>query len=90
MRTHLRDNSCSSRYISNREDSFCCGARTPGNYVPGLLEDTARERLREFESTGADLLVTACAYCKDSFQEVMSEKNKGRVKDLTEFVDERT
>jgi Fe-S oxidoreductase len=74
----------------NREDSFCCGARTPGNYVPGLLEDTARERLREFESTGADLLVTACAYCKDSFQKVMSEEDKGRVKDLTEFVDERT
>jgi len=74
----------------NREDSFCCGARTLGNYVPGLLEDTARERLREFESTGADLLITSCAYCKDSFQKVMSEKDKGRVKDLTEFVDERT
>jgi Fe-S oxidoreductase len=74
----------------NREDSFCCGARTLGNYVPGLLEDTARERIREFEATGADLLITACAYCKDSFQKVMSEKDRGRVKDLTELVDERT
>ena len=74
----------------NRENSFCCGARTLGNYVPGLLEDTARERVSEFEATGADLLITACAYCKDSFQKVMSEKDRGRVKDLTELVDERT
>jgi heterodisulfide reductase subunit D len=74
----------------NREDSFCCGARTPGGYIPGLAEDTARERLREFEATGADLLVTACAYCRDSFRKVMPVKDRARVKDLTELVDERT
>jgi heterodisulfide reductase subunit D len=74
----------------NREDSFCCGARALGDYIPNLSEDTARERVREFEATGADLLVTACAYCKDSFQKVMSEKDRGRVKDLAELADERT
>jgi heterodisulfide reductase subunit D len=76
--------------VRNRENSFCCGARTLGNYVPNLSEDTARERVKEFEATGADLLITACAYCKDSFQKVMPAKDTARVKDLTELVDERT
>jgi heterodisulfide reductase subunit D len=74
----------------NRENSFCCGARSLGNYVPGLAEDTAKERVKEFEATGADLLITACAYCKDAFQKVMPAKDKEMVKDLTELVDERT
>jgi heterodisulfide reductase subunit D len=73
-----------------RENSFCCGARTLGNYIPHLSEDTARERIREFEETGADLLITACAYCKEIFQEVLSSQGRERVKDLTELVDERT
>jgi Fe-S oxidoreductase len=74
----------------NRENSFCCGARVAGNYVPNLSDDTARERIKEFEGTGTDLLITACAYCKDHFQKVMPAKDRGRVKDLAEFVDERT
>ena len=74
----------------NRENSFCCGARTLGEYVPGLSEDTARERAREFEATGAELLITACAYCRDNFRKVMPAEDRARVKDLTELVDERT
>jgi heterodisulfide reductase subunit D len=73
----------------NRENSFCCGARALGNYVPNLSKDTARERIKEFKATGADLLITACAYCKDNFQKVMPGKDKAKVKDLVEFVDER-
>jgi len=76
--------------VRNRESSFCCGARALGNYVPNLSEDTARERIKEFETTGADLLVTACAYCKENFQKVMPAKDRERVKDLTELVNERT
>ncbi|MDH5365203.1 MAG: (Fe-S)-binding protein, partial [Dehalococcoidia bacterium] len=76
--------------VRNRENSFCCGARALGNYVPNLSEDTARERIKEFETTGADLLITACAYCKENFQKVMPAKDRERVKDLTELVDERT
>jgi len=72
----------------NRENSFCCGARVLGSYVPNLSKDTPRERIKEFKATGADLLITACAYCKDNFQKVMPGKDK--VKDLVEFVDERT
>lgn len=74
----------------NREDSFCCGAGVLGEYIPGLAEDTARERLKEFEATGADLLVTACTRCREAFQKVMSAKDRQRVRDLTELVEERT
>jgi Fe-S oxidoreductase len=74
----------------NREDAFCCGARTLGNYIPNLSEDTARERVREFEDTGADLLITACGFCKEIFQKVLPAQKKARVKDLTELVDEWT
>ena len=74
--------------VRNRENSFCCGARALGNYVPNLSEDTAKERIKEFEATGADLLITACAYCKDNFQNVMPGMDK--VKDLIEFVNEHT
>ena len=76
--------------VRNREDSFCCGARALGNYIPNLSEDNARERIKDFEATGADLLVTACAYCKDNFQKVLPAGDRQLVKDLTELVDERT
>jgi len=76
--------------VRNRENSFCCGARALGNYLPNLSEDTARERIKEFEDTGADLLITACPYCKEIFQKVLPDGDQDRVKDLAELVDERT
>ncbi|MDD5703154.1 MAG: (Fe-S)-binding protein [Dehalococcoidales bacterium] len=74
----------------NRANSFCCGARTLGNYMPDMPEWTAKERIKEFEATGADLLVTACPYCKDNFRKVLPDKDKGKVIDLVELVDRRT
>lgn len=73
----------------NRENSFCCGYRILGNYVPNLAKDTAKERLREFKATGAELLITACAYCKEAFQKAMPNRDRQKVKDLVEFVEER-
>ncbi len=74
----------------NRENSFCCGAGVLGEYIPGLAEGTARERLKEFKDTGADILVTACNRCRDAFRKVMPAGDRKRVKDLTELVEERT
>jgi heterodisulfide reductase subunit D len=74
----------------NRENSFCCGARAVGSYFPQMAERTAGERMKDFQATGVELLITACAYCKDNFLKVLPEKDKYRVKDLTELVDERT
>jgi heterodisulfide reductase subunit D len=72
----------------NRENSFCCGARAAGNYFPNFSEENARQRIQEFYETGADLLVTCCAYCQEVFQKVMDTGKQ--VKDLIELVDERT
>ena len=72
----------------NREDSFCCGARAVGNYFPGFPEENAGKRIKEFKETGADLLITCCPSCQEIFQKVLGEE-KGQVKDLAEFVNER-
>ena len=72
----------------NRRNSFCCGARARDYYFPHFSKKTTLERVTEFEKTGADLMITACQYCKDAFQKVVL--NNDIVKDLTEFLDERT
>jgi heterodisulfide reductase subunit D len=74
----------------NKQNSFCCGARATGNYMPDMNAWTARERVKEFKATGADLLITACPYCTENFRKVMPAKDKGRVTDLLTLVDERT
>jgi Fe-S oxidoreductase len=74
----------------NKQNSFCCGARALGNYMPGMNEWAAKARLKEFEATGADLLITACPYCADNFQKVLGANEKDRVKDLFALVDEWT
>ena len=72
----------------NREQSFCCGARALGSYFRDFSEETAKERIAEFLETKADLLITACPYCKEIFGKVLG-KGADRVQDLTEFVSER-
>jgi len=74
----------------NRENSFCCGAGALGEYFPNFREETAKERIKEFQTTGADLLITSCPYCKATFQKAMPDEDKGLVKDLLELVNERT
>ena len=60
----------------NRENNFCCGAKAVGEYFADFPEETARERIRDFEETGADLLITACPYCKEIFQKVLGDPVK--------------
>ena len=73
----------------NRQDTFCCGARAAGDYFADFSLQTARQRLAEFQDTGADIMITACPYCHDIFQKAFGEE-KDRVKELVAFVDERT
>jgi heterodisulfide reductase subunit D len=73
----------------NRANTLCCGARATANYFPKFAENIAEKKLEAFRATGADLLITSCPYCKEAFQKVMVDKDKGRVKDLTELVEER-
>jgi Fe-S oxidoreductase len=74
----------------NRIDSFCCGAKSTGNYFANFSKKNARKRLQAFSATGAEILITSCPYCKEAFQRALPVKDKKRVKDLVEFVDERT
>ena len=72
----------------NRDQSLCCGARALGNYFDAFAESAAKERMQEFFDTKAEVLITACPYCKDRFSKVL-EDSESRVQDLTEFVAER-
>ncbi|MEM2143463.1 MAG: (Fe-S)-binding protein [Candidatus Thorarchaeota archaeon] len=51
-------------------DSFCCGA---GGGVkaqfPDMALSTARERLKEAASTGAEVLMTSCPFCVTNFND---------------------
>jgi heterodisulfide reductase subunit D len=72
----------------NKRNSFCCGARAGDDYFPDFSKKTSKQRLKEFKKTEADLLITACPYCKTALSNVLNEKDKYRVKDLVEFIEE--
>ena len=50
-----------------RRKSHCCGSGG-GAVMTGSATKNARQRLRQALATGADLLVTSCPYCRESFQ----------------------
>jgi len=76
--------------VRNRKSAFCCGAGAIGNYFPDHSGEMARERLAEFEATGADLLITACPHCRENLRKAAAEGRKEGIRDLAEFVNERT
>jgi Fe-S oxidoreductase len=73
-------------------DTYCCGAGSGGRIsaFPSFSRHIAEKRLREFKDTGADFLITACPYCKGIFEKTCLPGDGIMVKDLIEFVDERT
>ncbi len=75
----------------NKQNAYCCGAGGAGGgkAFPDFSRQVTEDRLNEFKETGADLLITACPYCKEAFQRVLPLGEKDRVKDLVEFVEGR-
>jgi Fe-S oxidoreductase len=72
-----------------KEYSWCCGA---GGGVdesnPNFAQWTARERIEEAESTGAEAIVTACPWCEKTFNQAISETgSKLKVYDIVELVE---
>lgn len=60
----------------NRRDAWCCGAG--GGVKLGSREyavATAKERVAEAESSGAEVLVTACPLCIENFIDAKAEEN---------------
>jgi len=58
-------------------DSFCCGA---GGGVKAQYSDmalsTAKERMREAASTGADIIMTSCPFCVTNFNDAIKSLKK--------------
>lgn len=71
----------------NEENSFCCGG---GGGVPAAFPDfalwTARERLDEARSTGADAIISCCPFCESNLTKAISTDNDLSYYDLTELV----
>jgi Fe-S oxidoreductase len=72
----------------NEENAFCCGG---GGGVPAAFPDfamwTARERLDEAKSTGAEAIVSACPFCESNFKNAIDAgKSSLGYHDITELV----
>jgi Fe-S oxidoreductase len=73
-----------------REYAWCCGA---GGGVsesnPDFAQWTARERIEEAASTGAEAVVTACTACEKSFSEAIKATGSNlKVYDIVELVEQ--
>ena len=61
----------------NQEYAYCCGA---GGGVKAAYPDfalhTAKTRLREAKTTGADILVSACPFCSTNLQDAIRDSGE--------------
>jgi Fe-S oxidoreductase len=72
----------------NEENAFCCGG---GGGVPAAFPDfamwTAKERLDEAGSTGAEAIVSSCPFCRSNFETALGSGNHAmQYHDLTKLV----
>jgi Fe-S oxidoreductase len=72
-----------------REYSWCCGSGGGVNESnPGFAQWTARERIEEAASTGADGIVTACPWCEKTLGEAIKTTGSSlKVYDIVELVE---
>ena len=67
----------------NRKNAFCCGSSVANTAInDGQQLTIAREVATELDSTGADVVVTACPQCKKA----IVRGSKRKVMDLSEIV----
>jgi len=74
--------------IRTRENAFCCGAgRGTKEAFPALASFSAKHRLEEVKEIGAEVLVSACPWCKNNFTQAVSEDgNSVKVMDFSELI----
>jgi Fe-S oxidoreductase len=72
-----------------KEYSWCCGAGGGVNESnPAFAQWTAKNRLEEAVSTGAEAIVTACPWCEKTFEEAIKESGSSlKVYDIVELVE---
>jgi Fe-S oxidoreductase len=74
----------------HHEFSWCCGGHggVPEAY-PELTAHSVSERLEEVNVSGAEAIVSACPYCKETFKTGIKERDQHvRVFDITEIIAE--
>jgi Fe-S oxidoreductase len=71
-----------------RENSLCCGAgRGTKEAFPDLASFAAKNRLEEVKSVGAEMLVSACPWCKNNFSQAVKENGDNvKVMDIAEII----
>jgi len=71
-----------------RENAFCCGAgRGTKEAFPDLAGWAAAHRLEEVKDIGAEVLVSACPWCKNNFSEAVKAGNaRVQVLDISEVI----
>jgi Fe-S oxidoreductase len=71
-----------------RENAFCCGAgRGTKEAFPQLASFSAKHRLEEVRDVGAEVLVSACPWCKNNFAQAAKETgNRLKVMDISELI----
>ncbi len=72
-----------------KEYSWCCGAGGGVNESnPGFAQWTAKERIEEAVSTGAEAIVTACPWCEKTFNGAIRDTGSGlKIYDIVELVE---
>jgi len=75
----------------NRERTFCCGGGGGQMWIEGAPgKRVNRVRFEEFSSTGIQIIVTACPFCKIMLDDASSTAGAGgseiRVRDIAEII----
>ncbi|MFX1561138.1 MAG: heterodisulfide reductase-related iron-sulfur binding cluster, partial [Promethearchaeota archaeon] len=71
-----------------REYAYCCGAGAGCKFAyPDFTLFASNERVEEAESTGAEIMVSACPFCKTSLLDAMKVRESPMdFLDLTQLV----
>ncbi|HOP85612.1 MAG TPA: (Fe-S)-binding protein [Syntrophorhabdaceae bacterium] len=71
-----------------RENALCCGAgRGTKEAFPELAQFSAKQRIDEVKYVSAEVLVSACPWCKTNFTQAIKENGDGiKVMDISEFI----
>jgi len=71
-----------------RENAFCCGAgRGTAEAFPDLAVSSAKYRMEEVKEVSAEVLVSACPWCKSNFSHAAKEDGDNvKVMDMSELI----
>lgn len=69
-----------------RENALCCGAgRATAQAFPDFTSFVVKERVKEVKYVGAEMLVSACPWCKSNFSQALKGESV-EVLDISELV----